>query len=367
MRYSVTQQLGAVESLRPSLGYELAERGHDITFVSTQTPFRLIEAHAHIRFEEVKAVDFPLFSHPDSTLPLINHLLNRTKTQSFDIIHAHYAIPNAAAAVIAKALSPESSFKIVTTLHGTDVVKLGRNPEYSDLIEKALLGSDVVTCVSDNLKQLTLQSFPRIKNPRTIPNYYRKRNVEKDRESMRKELGLGDEKLVIHLSNLRKVKRIDLLLETFAKARKQQAMKLLILGGADFSEYQETVDDLGLTEDVLFCRDVVHVQDYIEASDVGLFCSEYESFCLGVLECMAHRLPVIAFDVGGIPEVLEHGKNGYLRPFDDTDALSSDLVRIIQDDALRLSLASQAQEHAMHCFSPQRAVDLYEELYLQLV
>ena len=359
--------VGGSGILATTLGYEIAELGHQVTFISTKTPFRLIEHHPNIQFDEVKPVDFPLFQHPDSTLPLISHLLQKTREEEFDIVHAHYAVPNAAAAVIAKKLSSDSRFKIMTTLHGTDVVKLGESPEYSEIIQTSLEGSDVVTCVSDKLKKLTQDKFSGINESQTIHNFYRKRKIEKNRETIRNELGLRDEKLVIHLSNLRKVKRIDLLLETFAKALKQTPMKLLILGGADFSVYQDQVEALGLSDHLIFCRDVVHVQDYIEAADVGIFCSEYESFCLGVLECMAHGVPVVAFDVGGIPEVLDHGSSGYLQPFGETGQLANDLTELIRDNRLRLELSLHAKQRAESLFSPERAVERYLNLYQQLV
>jgi len=363
--------IGGSGILATMLGYELAERGHHVTFISTKTPFRLIESHANIRFDEVKPVDFPLFQHPDSSLPLINHLLNTAGNGSFDIVHAHYAIPNAAAAVIAKALMPESRFRIVTTLHGTDVVKLGQSHEYSSLIEQALMGSDAVTCVSENLKSLTQQTFPCIRSIDVIPNYYRRRRCLKSRAEVRKDLGVGEtDKLLIHLSNLRKVKRIDLLLETFSEALAHSVvpLKLLILGGADFfKDYEEKVESFGLSRHLIFCRDVIHVQDYIEASDIGIFCSEYESFCLGILECMAHGIPVVAFAVGGIPEVLQQGRDGLLCAFGDTVGLARDVVQLAQNDALRLQMGKTASVVAEEKFSPEAAVDQYEALYRRFV
>lgn len=356
--------IGGSGILATELGHELALLGHRVTFISTEAPFRLIEHHENIGFESVNPIEFPLFKHPDTTLPLINRISSLLVERSFDLIHAHYAIPNAAAAVIARALNPVQNTRILTTLHGTDVIQLGEKREYHHLIEQTLNASDAVTTVSDNLKRITQKQFQVNQPIHTIHNFYREREITESRENVRKELGVGDEPLAIHVSNLRQVKRIDLLLNIFAEAcRENAALKLLIIAGGDFSPYESTVRDLGITDRVIIRHNVMEVQNYVEAADVGVYTSEYESFCLGILESMAHGLPVLAFDVGGIHEVMDSGKTGYLLPFGDGPAMVDKINVLCRNAALRKEMGNDARKRASELFNPTRIVDQYLDLY----
>jgi N-acetyl-alpha-D-glucosaminyl L-malate synthase BshA len=255
---------------------------------------------------------------------------------------------------------------VVTTLHGTDTTLLGYDAGYAPAIRHALICSDAVTAVSESLKRETQRVFDFDGAIEVIHNFFAPRPPRRSREEVRRELGLREEVVVFHSSNLRPGKRIDLLLETVARVSPRDAFKLLILAGEPFAPFAEHVRRLGLADRVIIREKVNDIEDYLQIADVGLFTSETESFCLSILEAMCFGCPSVSTRVGGIPEVVEDNRSGLLVPFGDVAALASALEGLIHDKTRRSALGRAAQVRARERFSAEIIVPRYEALYRRL-
>jgi N-acetyl-alpha-D-glucosaminyl L-malate synthase BshA len=251
----------------------------------------------------------------------------------------------------------------VTTLHGTDTTLLGCDPGYGPAIHHALTCSDAVTTVSEYLKQETQRVLGFDGPLEVIHNFFTPRPPRRSRDEVRQELELRDEVLLFHSSNLRPLKRIDLLLETAARIQPREAFKLLVLAGANFAPFMSEVRRLGLEDRVIVREKVNDIEDYLQVADVGLFTSESESFCLSILEAMCFGCPSVASRVGGIPEVIEDNVTGLLAPFGDVDAYAGAVTDLIRDPARRKALGNAAQQRAREQFSADAIVPRYEALY----
>jgi L-malate glycosyltransferase len=356
--------VGGSGILATALGEDLARRGHEIHFISYERPFRLPENAPRLFFHPVIVNDYPLFKYPDYTLPLSVRMAEVSRDHKLDVLHVHYAVPHATAAILARSmLPPEQQPRVVTTLHGTDSTLLGCDPGYGPAIHHALTQSDAVTTVSEFLKQETQRVLGFEGPMEVIHNFFEPRPARRSRADVRRELGLRDEVLLFHSSNLRPVKRIDLLLETIARIHPRESFKLLILAGESFTPFVSEMKRLGLEQRVIVREKVNEIEDYLQAADLGLFTSETESFCLGVLEGMCFDCPSIATRVGGIPEVIEDGVSGRLLPPGDADALARATSELIQNRSLRETMAKAAQQRARNEFSASVIVPRYEALY----
>ncbi len=360
--------VGGSGILASALGLELARRGHEIHFISYERPFRIPAEAKGIFFHPVAVNDYELFKYPDYTLPLSVKMAEVARVQGLDILHVHYAVPHATAALLARDMLPlELRPKIVATLHGTDTTLLGQDPGYAPAIRHALESVDAVTTVSEFLRQETVRLLQVQRPIDVIHNFFEPRLPTRSRVEVRTELGLtDDETLVVHLSNLRPTKRIDLLLETVARLDPQTKFKLLILAGGDFAPFLPEVKKLGIASRVIVRNRVFDVEDYLRASDIGLFTSSSESFCLSLLECMAFGCPSVSTAVGGIPEVVDSGRDSILVPFGDVAALSTELSGLIHDRARRDRLGEAAREKALNKFSAAIIVPQYLQLYERL-
>jgi N-acetyl-alpha-D-glucosaminyl L-malate synthase BshA len=257
---------------------------------------------------------------------------------------------------------------VVTTLHGTDTTLLGRDAGYRPAIRHALMQSDAVTTVSAWLRDETKRLLEYDKPIEVIHNFYAPREPKRSVAEVRKELGLTPAQvLVLHASNLRPVKRIDLLLESVARVKPRNSFKLVILAGGDFSPFKEQVRRLGLEKTVVVRENVTLIEDYLHAADLGLFTSETESFCLSLLETMWFGRPSVATAVGGIPEVVRNGESGVLVPAGDADALARAVEGLIADKTTRATIGKAAQQRARGTFSAEQIVPLYEQLYRRVV
>ena len=356
--------VGGSGILASALGEELARRGHEIHFISYERPFRIPANDPRVFFHKVVINDYGLFKYPDYTLPLSVKMAEVSVAHSLDILHVHYAVPHATAAILARSmLPPEHQPKVITTLHGTDTTLLGRDPGYGPAITHALACSDAITTVSEYLKSETQRLLSVSQPIEVIHNFFSPKPAKRSREQVRQELGLRDEVLLLHSSNLRPVKRIDLLLETVARIRPQEAFKLVILAGDSFAPFEGEVKRLGLQDRVIVRDKVIDIEDYLQAADLGLFTSESESFCLSILEAMCFGCPSVSTRVGGIPEVVEDGVSGVLVPFGDPDALAGAVTELIGNPGRRAALGSAAKARARACFSTENIVTRYEELY----
>jgi N-acetyl-alpha-D-glucosaminyl L-malate synthase BshA len=359
--------VGGSGILATALGEDLAGRGHDVHFICYERPFRLPADGPRIRFHPVVINDYELFRFPDYTLPLSVRMAEVSRDHRLDVLHVHYAVPHATAAILARSmLPPEQQPRVVTTLHGTDTTLLGYDPGYAPAIRHALTCSDAVTAVSESLKQETHRVLHFDGRIEVIHNFFAPRPPRRSREEVRRELGLGKEIIVVHSSNLRPGKRIDLVLETVARVRPRDAFKLLILAGEPFAPFAEHVRRLGLADRVIVREKVNDIEDYLQVGDIGLFASETESFCLSILEAMCFGCPSVSTRVGGIPEVVEDNRSGLLVPPGDVGALVSALEALIHDEARRRSLGRAAQARARQLFSTDIIVPRYEALYRRL-
>ena len=359
--------VGGSGILATALGKDLARRGHDVHFICYERPFRLRVDGPRLHFHRVMVNDYGLFKYPDYTLPLSVRMAEVSRDQRLDVLHVHYAVPHATAAILARSmLPPEQQPRVVTTLHGTDTTLLGYDPGYAPAIRHALINSDAVTTVSESLKRETQRVFDFDDSIDVIHNFFVPRPPRRSREEVRRELGLRDEVVVLHSSNLRPGKRIDLLLETVARVHPLNAFRLLILAGEPFAPFSEQVQRLGLTECVIVREKVTDIEDYLQVADIGLFTSETESFCLSILEAMCFGCPSVSTRVGGIPEVVEDNQSSVLIPFGDVAALAGALEGLIDDKIRRSALGRAAQARARERFSAEVIVPRYEALYRRL-
>jgi N-acetyl-alpha-D-glucosaminyl L-malate synthase BshA len=350
-----------------TLGIELARRGHEVHFISYERPFRLPEDLPRFYFHPVTINDYGLFKYPDYTLPLSVKMAQVSCMHKLDILHVHYAVPHATAALLASCmLTPEQQPKIVTTLHGTDTTLLGRDPGYGPAIYHALTQSDAVTTVSTFLKEETQRVLGYTCPIEVIHNFFEPDSPTRSRAEMRQELGLGDEVMILHSSNLRTTKRIDLLLETVARIRPRESFKLVILAGGSFAPFVDDVRRLGLEDRIIVRENILEIEDYLQAADIGLITSESESFCLSILEAMFFGCPSVATNVGGIPEVVQDGVSGFLVPFGDADLLARAVEKLIQNAPLREELGRNAKSQAIVKFSADVIIPRYESLYRSL-
>jgi len=352
-----------------TLGIELAQRGHEVHFISYERPFRLPENSSRIHFHQVCVNDYGLFKYPDYTLPLSVAMASVSCKHNLDILHVHYAVPHATAALLSRCMLPQDKQpRIVTTLHGTDTTLLGADPGYGPAIHHALLQSDAVTTVSSWLKAETKRVIGFEGPMEVIHNFYEPGSPSRTREAVRKDLGVADgEVLLIHSSNLRPLKRIDLLLESVSKIRDRNSFKLLILAGGDFKQFSDDVKRLGLEERIIVRENVLEIEEYLQAADLALYTSESESFCLSILEAMFFGCPSVATNVGGIPEVVEDGLTGLLVPSGDSESIARALNELIADGDRRKRLGENARVEANKRFSSDAIIHRYEELYRRLI
>lgn len=359
--------VGGSGILASALGDELAHRGHEIHFISYERPFRIAVDATHVYFHPVVINDYGLFKYPDYTLPLSVKMAEVSREFDLDILHVHYAVPHATAAILAlEMLGPEERPKLITTLHGTDTTLLGADPGYGPAVRHALERSDAVTAVSRFLERETHRVLGPDTTIEVIHNFFSPRPLGRDRELVRRELGLGDETLLLHLSNLRPVKRIDRLLETVAQIQPRESFKLLILAGGDFTPFAAEARKLGIEQRLIVRQNVFEIEDYLNAADLGVFTSDSESFCLSILEAMAFGCPSVSTAVGGIPEVVSDGEDGKLVPSAQPADLARAIEALIRSPETRRTMGEAGRKKAREVFSAERIVSQYEALYRRM-
>lgn len=350
------------------LGRLLADRGHSIHFISSSMPFRLKKMHPRIFFHAVEVNQYSVFQYPPYDLTLASKIAEVAKREKLDILHAHYAIPHAICALLAKQML-DQDIKVVTTLHGTDISILGWEHSFQPLIKFGIEKSDYVTAVSNALADQTMELIKADKEIHTVYNFIDE-NVYKTREnqSLKKELGLKGEKVLIHVSNFREVKRVQDVVHVFNLVKKEMPAKLLLVGdGPEMGMICDLVDRLGLQDDVLFLGKQDNVEDLYAISDLMLLLSSKESFGLVLLEAMACGVPCIGTGIGGIPEVIEHGKTGYICELGDVVQMADYAVGLLRDAELHTSM-SQACLNSVHSrFNTETIISQYETIYRNLL
>jgi N-acetyl-alpha-D-glucosaminyl L-malate synthase BshA len=361
--------VGGSGVLASALGEELAKRGHEVHFISYERPFRLPADAPRLHFHPVVINDYDLFKYPDYTLPLSVKMAEVSREHRLDILHVHYAVPHATAAILARAmLSSGQAPKVVTTLHGTDTTLLGRDQGYGPAIRHALEQSDAVTAVSEFLSRETRRLIEFHGPLDVIHNFFDPREAPRPRQEVRRELGVADDEvLLFHSSNLRPLKRVDLVLEAVARLKPTDPFKLLVLAGGSFAPFMEQVRSLGLEGRLIVRENVSLIEDYLEAADLGVFASETESFCLSILEAMCFGCPSVATGVGGIPELVGGPDAGWLVPMDDVDGLAEGVAALVRDRARRETMGSKGRLRARERFSSAAIVPRYEALYRRVM
>ena len=358
--------IGGSGILATALGTELAARGHEVHFFSHARPVRLDLSLPRIRFHQVEVGHATVFPCPDYTLPLAVKMAEIGQAERLDLFHVHYAVPHATAAFLATEMIGAGAPKVVTTLHGTDTTLLGPNPHYRAAIEHALIHSDAVTTVSESLRGQTEEIFRLNDRIEVIPNFFTPTPPARSRADVRRELGISDEQfLVVHMSNLRPTKRIDLLLRVIAASAHRDRVRLLILAGAPFAPHAPLVEQLGLTANLIVKEDAAVVEDFLPAADAGLYTSESESFGLSILETMFFGKPVVAFRIGGIPEVI--GGAGCLHQFGDVAGMASSLDALVADPEAAKQIGERGRKRAEELFTAGRVVPQYEALYRRVL
>ena len=363
--------IGGSGIVATELGHELGKRGHQVHFVSYDPPFRIDLTEPNIFFHKVSLNEYSLFKYPDYTLPLSVKMNEVHQRYGLDILHVHYAVPHATAALLARQIAlfrGNRAPRVITTLHGTDITLMGMDPNLQPIIEYSIDSSCGATAVSENLKQQTNKLFAIEKDIRVIYNFYNPKEPTRTRAEIRRELGVGaDDTLVIHLSNLRPVKRIPDLIRAAAQIKAGIPVKFLIIAGGNFEAYLPLLHEFNLTAKFVVKQNVADIENYLQAADIGFFPSEDESFGMGILEAMNFGHPVVATRAGGIPEVMEDGKTGYLHAVGDIDAMARSIERLAHDKKLRDELGGHASRRAWQYFSAEKIVNEYVSYYQEIL
>jgi L-malate glycosyltransferase len=366
--------VGGSGIIATELAISLAARGHDVHLISTDTPFRLQEYQPRLWFHRVNTPAYPLFREPQYVISLATRIVQLVRDHRLDIVHAHYAVPHATAAYLARQImraAPDVPVvpKIITTLHGTDITLVGRDPSYAETVAFSISQSDAVTAVSASLKADTCRALGIDREVQVIPNFldcqlYRRM----PHPALRGRLCPPPcEKLVMHASNFRPVKRVTAVVEVFARIAREVPARLLLVGdGPDLGLALDRARKLGISHVVEALGEQEDMVPLFSVADLFLLPSEQESFGLSALEAMSCGVPVVASDAGGLPEVIEDGESGYLRPMDDVEGMAQRSIALLTDGALHARLAGRGREIVTTQFCTDRVVPIYEALYERL-
>jgi len=351
------------------LGKELADKGHEIHFISYAMPLRLNRATPNIFFHEVEVTNYPLFDHPPYTLALASKMAEVAELQKLDLLHCHYAIPHSVSAFLAKSMLHPHPLPVVTTLHGTDITLVGADRSYLPITRFSIERSDGVTAVSHYLKKVTLETFGIQNNIEVIHNFV---NCElykaESRPQLRARFAAHGEKILIHLSNFRPVKRTGDVVEIFLRVQQQLPAVLLMVGdGPDRSSAERLAHQHGIQSKVRFLGKRDNIEELIGAADLLLLPSRNESFGLAALEAMACQVPVVASRVGGLSEVVTDGKDGFLVDLYDIETMAARSLEILSDDQRRLEMGRQGRESAQARFCSDKIIRQYEDYYQRIV
>jgi N-acetyl-alpha-D-glucosaminyl L-malate synthase BshA len=365
--------VGGSGIIATELGKSLAARGHDVHLLSSDTPFRLSSYQPGLTFHRVETPSYPLFREPQYLLSLANKIVQVSRQQELDIVHAHYAVPHATAAYLARQILAATHSgpvpSVITTLHGTDITLLGSDRSYSETVAFCIEQSDGVTAVSDSLKADTYRELAVTSDIRVIPNFLDcSVHHRVDPGSVRERLtGDPSAKVVVHVSNFRPVKRITAVVEIFDRICRSVPAHLLMVGdGPDLDGAARLARELGREEQVHFLGEQDQVLPLLSIADAFLLPSAQESFGLAALEAMACEVPVVASRVGGLPEVIDSGTNGFLHALDDLDGMARSAVSLLTDGDLRARLGAAAKRTVKAKFCHEKIVPIYEAYYEQV-
>lgn len=355
--------------LATELGMALSEKGHEVHFITYQQPVRL-HFHPNVYYHEVSVPSYPLFDFLPYETVLTGTLVDVILNNNLDVLHVHYAIPHASAAYLAMQILRKQGKDIpfITTLHGTDITLVGRDPKYMPVVNFSMNESSAITAVSENLRQETYQFFDIQKDIKVITNFVdTQRFQHSDKEHFKKMLAPEGERILAHVSNFRKVKRVEDVIKVFAQVRKQMPAKLLMIGdGPERQNAEELCRHLNICQDVRFLGKQEQVDEILSITDLFILPSEYESFGLAALEAMACGVPVISTNTGGLPEINIPGKTGFLADVGDVTTMAEGAMQILKDDAVLTTFKENALSHSRQ-FDRDSIVPIYEKLYEETI
>ncbi len=356
------------------LGLELAQRGHEIHFISYAQPIRLTGTHPNIHYHEVEVSSYPLFDYPPYDLALATRMAEVAEFQGLDLLHVHYAIPHSVSAMLAKqmlaAAAKPRKLPFVTTLHGTDITLVGQDRSYLPITRFSIEQSDGVTAISEYLRERTLREFEIKNNIQVIYNFVNCDLYVRDADAAQRKLEYAPkgERILVHLSNFRPVKRLTDVIEIFDRVHKKIPSKLMLIGdGPDRSTAEWLANKKGIQRDVIFLGKQDNVHTKLALADVMLLPSQLESFGLAALEGMACKVVPIATNVGGIPEVIEHGKSGYLADVGDVDTMARYAIDLLSDESALAKMAQACRGVAQARFCTTKIIPQYEEFYRRVL
>jgi len=352
------------------LGLGLARKGHKVHFITSQRPVRLNSFNENVFYHEVSSRSYPLFEHTPYETALASKLVDVITHEQLDILHVHYAIPHAAVAFMAKQILKSRNYNIpvVTTLHGTDITLVGTDKSFAPVVEFSINNSDGVTAVSNNLKQVTLDHFNITRDIKVIYNFIDFNRFKKtDKEHFKKAIAPEGEKIIIHTSNFRKVKRVGDVIRVFEKIQKEIPSKLLLIGdGPERQNLENLCREIGLCDEIRFLGKQDAVEELLSLGDLFIIPSEQESFGLSALEAMACEVPIISSDVGGLTEVNVDGKTGFVCQLGDLDTMAQAALEILRNPDLHQQMKTNALERAKS-FSIENILPVYEDYYQELI
>jgi len=362
--------VGGSGIIATELGKRLAKKGHRVHVLSSDMPARLGDYQPGLSFHRVETPSYPLFREPQYLLSLANKIVQVSRAEDLEIVHAHYAIPHATAGYLARQILAAAHGgacvpRVITTLHGTDITLLGADRSYSEIVAFSIEQSDAVTAVSDSLKADTYRELGVSKEIRVIPNFVDCSIYKRvDATGLRERFAPNGQKLIVHVSNFRPVKRIRDVLGIFERVQRRTPARLLLIGdGPDRSIAEKLAREGGFSDKTTFLGNVAAIETILPAAKLLLLPSDAESFGLAALEAMACGVPVIGTAAGGLPEVVEDGVEGFLRPVGDVEGMASGAIRLIADDALWQRFSAAARRRAEHEFPTEGLVSRYRELY----
>ncbi len=357
--------------LATELGKALADKGHLVHFITYQQPVRLDGFHPNIFYHEVQVPTYPLFDYPPYESALSSTLVDVVTNNNLDLLHVHYAIPHASTAYLAKQILKKQGKRlpVITTLHGTDITLVGKDKTYAPVVTFSINESDVITSVSKNLREETYKHFNIKKDIRVIYNFVDTRRFHPHNPCTPcgEAIAPGGEKVVMHVSNFRPIKRVKDVIRIFKKIHDELPAKLILVGdGPDRPLIESLCRNLGICNDIRFIGKQENLEDIMSCSDLFLLPSAYESFGLAALEAMASEVPVISSNAGGLPEINIQGETGFLSPVGDVQGMATQAIELLSNEPLLKKIRKQAYRHAQN-FDISRIVPQYENLYKQTV
>ena len=352
------------------IGLGLAKKGHEVHFITYKRPARLSSFHANVCLHEVSSFDYPLFEYTPYETALASKMVDVVKYEELDILHVHYAIPHAAVAYMAKQilLTHGINIPVVTTLHGTDITLVGSNKSFFPVAEFSINSSDGVTTVSNQLKKQTEDTFDVQNDIRVIYNFIDFERFRKtDKDHFKKAIAPDGEKIMVHVSNFRKVKRVQDVIHVYEKVQAKMPCKLMLIGdGPEREKMEELCREIGLCSEIRFLGKQDAVEELLAVADIFVLPSQNESFGLAALEAMACEVPVVSSNIGGLPEVNLEGKTGYLCNVGDIDTMAEKVLSILKNPETHQKFRTAAFEHAK-TFDIENILPVYEDYYKEII